>query len=189
MGTTLPANGIYHQIQYWNWSSPFSKPKPLITLVCTMARRPHRIWLADSVEKFCLDLMRSVLRIIFIWRFHRVARDQRILDSELDTEVTYHKVGDLKIKVWSFYCKLYVDKLRFAVNGFTLPVYPYLGLTPILAEKLSTTLVLTFFWNRIRQSIRKRVPKSCYFFSNVELWCFRVQKISACGKSLTSWAV
>ena len=154
-----------------------------------MARRPHRIWLADSVEKFCLDLMRSVLRIIFIWRFHRVARDQRILDSELDTEVTYHKVGDLKIKFWSFYCKLYVDKLRFAVNGFTLPVYPYLGLTPILAEKLSTTLVLTFFWNRIRQSIRKRVPKSCYFFSNVGLWCFRVQKISACGKSLTSWAV
>ena len=168
-----------------------------------MARRPHRIWLADSVEKFCLDPMLSVLRIIYIWRFHRVAQDQRILDSELDTEVTYHKIGDLKIKVWSFYCKLN-DKLRFAVNGFTLPICPYLGvkrfaggsswlpclpLTPILAEKLSTKLALRLFWNRIRQSIRKRVPKSCYFLSNVGLWCFRVQKISACGKSRTSWAV
>ena len=57
-----------------------------------MARRPHRISLAYSVEKFCLDLMLSVLPIIFIWRFHRVAQDQRILDSELDTEVTYHKI-------------------------------------------------------------------------------------------------
>ena len=37
--------------------------------------------------------MLSVLPIIFIWRFHRVAQDQRILDSELDTEVTYHKIS------------------------------------------------------------------------------------------------
>ena len=46
-------------------------------------------------------------------------------------------IRDLKIEVWSCYCK---QQTAVGVNGFTLPFYPYLGLTPILAEKLSSKL-------------------------------------------------
>ena len=44
---------------------------------------------------------------------------------------------DLKTEVGHFTAN---DKLRFGVNGFTLPFYPYLGLTSILDEILSSKL-------------------------------------------------
>ena len=166
-----------------------------------MARRPHRIWLADSVEKFCLDLMLSVLPIIFIWRFHQVAQNQRMLDSELDTEVTYHKIRDLKIEVWSFYCKLN-EKLWLTVSRYSSAGVwdlrlagcgssrlPCLPLTSYFSWEIVFKVSNYVFWNRIRQSIRKKSSKKLYFFSNEGLWCFRARKTSACGKSLTSWAV
>ena len=94
------------------------------------------------------------------------------------------------------------DKLPFAVNSLTLPVCPYLGLKicgwlpvtamfvfihplcSILAEKQSSKL--SFFYNKIWQSISKRVLKSCTLSQtwDCDVWGYK----KPCGKSLTSGA-
>ena len=76
------------------------------------------------------------------------------------------------------------DKLRLGVNGFTLPFYPYLGLTPILAEKLSSKLR---FLKQISIINKQKSSKRLYFFSNVGLLFQGAKK--PCGRSLTSGAL
>ena len=77
--------------------------------------------------KFSTFLLSKLEVVIFIVE---LVRYWQLLCTSLVTR-------DLKIEVWSRYCK---RQLRLGLNGFTLPVYPYLGLTPILAEKLSSKL-------------------------------------------------
>ena len=125
-----------------------------------MARRPHRIWLEDSVEKFCLDLMLSVLPIIFIWRFHRVAQDQRILDSELDTEVTYHEIIYFSTGppwFWSL-CKVQMRINLFKCSWFCLsPLQRPLCVEGRLGRRKNESARGTWDTRREAQSVKETV--------------------------------
>ena len=95
----------------------------------------------------------------------------------------------LKSRFGHFTANDKVDKLWFAINGFRLPVCPYLALQ-IRGEKLSSKLrfIETEFDNQslssdeqgetfaVRRLISKRVLKKLFYFSNVGLRFFRVQK-------------
>ena len=80
---------------------------------------------------FCLKFSTFLLSILEVVIFIvDIVRSWQLLCTSL-------VIRDLKIEVWSCYCK---QQTAVGVNGFTLPFYPYLGLTPILAEKLSSKL-------------------------------------------------
>ena len=110
--------------------------------------------------KFSTFLLSKLEVVIFIVE---LVRYWQLLCTSLVTR-------DLKIEVWSRYCK---RQLRLGLNGFTLPVYPYLGLTPILAEKLCSKLR---FLKKNLIINKQKSSKRLYFFSNVGLCCFRGQR-------------
>ena len=97
------------------------------------------------------------------------------------------------IEVWSFYCQ-FNGKLRFALNGFTLPVrvrqyFRWFGGGSSRLPCLCSFIQFYFSWNYaflIKNSIinKQKSSKKYYFFSNVGLWIFEVSK--PFGKSRTS---
>ena len=106
---------------------------------------------------FCLKFSAFLLSILEVVIFIvDIVRSWQLLCTSL-------VIRDLKIEVWSCYCK---QQTAVGVNGFTLPFYPYLGLTPILAEKLSSKLR---FLKQISIINKQKSSKRLYFFSNVGL--------------------
>ena len=86
------------------------------------------------------------------------------------------------------------SKLQFTVNGFTLPVCPYLGVRlPCLFSFLhfyfsweSVSKITFFFSNRIPRSTSKRVLRSLLSSQTWDCDVLGCKKL--CGKSLTSGA-
>ena len=88
----------------------------------------------------CSDKIDSPVFLCFCLKF------STFLLSKLEVVIFIVEI----VRYWQLLCTSLVtrgfghvtanDKLRLGLNGFTLPFYPYLGLTPILAEKLSSKL-------------------------------------------------